>query len=381
MGTLPLTSAMTSSSPCFLCRPGDSSVPYPYRLVQPDMDVMNDNPKSSDTTTLSSSIMTTITSSTTCLEVAMEALFALEGSRECMEYFRFIGYTKCGCEPPPPPLTPPVEIYTTCSLCPNGNTVSSSSSNPIEMYDQSYEISCVETERFLSLYHINEDNESCSTFQQSSSCPCIEDHNSNNNNDNNNSNNSNSMIDTSAASTSESTSSNHTFIIGIGIIVVIIIISIVIVGTILIKRTKTYRTKRKNGILLFSFTNQKNHNKNNDDSDDDNNNEDDNYVRSNSKHKFRSEKCKGSHKSSSSIIGKRNDDYRPKNYNQVMNDGQEEHQQQQQLSSRPTTANVNDEISIDTNSKSVSTSSSSSSYRSDETSTLFRMEEAHCINP
>ena len=90
--------------------------------------------------------------------------------------------------------------------------------------------------------------------------------------------------------------------------------------------------------INFPFMNKKNQNKIDDDTNEEIEDDDaQSCIRSNSKLKFRSMRYKGSHSSTTTTIG-RNDNYLPKNYNQMKNDDQEQTQQQQQLS---TYANIN----------------------------------------
>ena len=100
-----------------------------------------------------------------CLDVAMEALLSETSPDHCISYYQYIGYTKCGCDPPA------TTSGAGCSLCPNGGQVTL----PDAQIDVVTGTTCSQAEDFLRIFDIN--HESCASFQEDAleRCGCFSD--------------------------------------------------------------------------------------------------------------------------------------------------------------------------------------------------------------
>jgi len=122
---------------CKLCV-GSNSIPQPNNIASPD--------------------------GTTCVLLALEAMFTDATDDLCIDHFQYLGFSKCGC--PVPSLPSSQNVNPTCHLCQN----SVSTDTPFSEFDASTGTSCDNAERYL--LNFNPRAELCTQFQTQGALNC-----------------------------------------------------------------------------------------------------------------------------------------------------------------------------------------------------------------
>ena len=91
---------------------------------------------------------------TTCNQLGKFSQFKGERDDVCLEYYQFIGYSKCGCEAPQQETVQP-----SCSLCYDQSLPTS----PDAMFDSRTSTTCQEAYDYLERFELNQN--SCRSFQ------------------------------------------------------------------------------------------------------------------------------------------------------------------------------------------------------------------------
>lgn len=117
----------------------------------------------------------------TCGELSLQANFISDNDPLCFEYYRYMGYTKCGCGPlftnnvyhEYNPNTS-FSMVTQCSICGDGKEVDWTNSLEPVIFEDLGETTCLEAQEYASFYSI--DTPLCDSFQSISKkqCDCID---------------------------------------------------------------------------------------------------------------------------------------------------------------------------------------------------------------
>lgn len=121
---------------------------------------------------------------TKCVYVAIDALFSSQSHAICDSYYRYVGYTKCGCAAAAETITITNTTTTTttadnsgnssneissCSICPDGKQMTLHN----EPFDSFTGTTCIEAESYLQKFSVSD--EACTLFQNKANgkCGCV----------------------------------------------------------------------------------------------------------------------------------------------------------------------------------------------------------------
>jgi hypothetical protein len=119
---------------------------------------------------------------TKCVYVAIDAIFSSQSHTICDSYYRYVGYTKCGCAAAGETIVDTTTTTTTtdnsgnisneipsCSICSDGREMTL----PNETFDSFIGTTCIEAESYLQKFSVSD--EACTLFQNKANgkCGCV----------------------------------------------------------------------------------------------------------------------------------------------------------------------------------------------------------------
>lgn len=107
---------------------------------------------------------------TTCVSIAVNAIFSSGDESQCRDYYQYIGYTKCGCD-----LSPSSSNNNDdgddekCTICPAGSTLTL----PNAQFDSITDTTCSDANNYLQ--HFQHSHDACASFQSNArdKCGCV----------------------------------------------------------------------------------------------------------------------------------------------------------------------------------------------------------------